>query len=69
MNLKKEFILYNSVIIFSHHGPEEWWSKNATIEDWFDEMVGIANIINKYAGIHIGDIRGKHVIFNSMYGL
>uniref|UniRef100_T1GW61 Chitin-binding type-2 domain-containing protein n=1 Tax=Megaselia scalaris TaxID=36166 RepID=T1GW61_MEGSC len=33
----------------THRGPEEWWSKNATIEDWFDEMVGQANIINKFA--------------------
>lgn len=32
----------------THRGPEEWWSSNATIEDWFDEMVGLANIINKY---------------------
>jgi len=43
-----------------HHGPEEWWSKNATIEDWFDEMVGIANIINKYAAVRIGDIKGRN---------
>ena len=31
----------------SHRGPEEWWGTNATIEDWFDEMVGQANIINR----------------------
>jgi hypothetical protein len=31
----------------THKGPEEWWGKNATIEDWFDEMVGQANIINR----------------------
>jgi len=43
-----------------HHGPEEWWSKNATIEDWFDEMVGIANIINKYAAVRISDIKGRN---------
>lgn len=28
----------------THRGPEEWWSKNATIEDWFDEMVGQGEI-------------------------
>jgi len=33
----------------THKGPEEWWGKNATIEDWFDEMVGQANIINRYS--------------------
>ena len=34
----------------SHRGPEEWWGTNATIEDWFDEMVGQANIINRSVG-------------------
>ena len=24
------------------------WGTNATIEDWFDEMVGQANIINRF---------------------
>jgi hypothetical protein len=42
-----------------HRGPEEWWSSNATIEDWFDEMVGQANIINQFAGVRMEDIRGK----------
>jgi hypothetical protein len=41
-----------------HRGPEEWWSSNATIEDWFDEMVGQANIINRFAGVRMEDIRG-----------
>ena len=36
-----------SVHSISHRGPEEWWGQNATIEDWFDEMVGQANIINR----------------------
>ena len=31
----------------THRTPESWWEKNATIEDWFDEMVGQANIINR----------------------
>ena len=35
----------------THKGPEEWWGKNATIEDWFDEMVGQANIINRLGTI------------------
>ncbi|XP_046434302.1 chitin deacetylase 1 [Neodiprion fabricii] len=47
----------------THRGPEEWWSKNATIEDWFDEMVGEANIIHKYAGVRIEEIRGLRVPF------
>lgn len=52
--------------LFRHRGPEEWWSKNATIEDWFDEMVGVANIIKKYAAVRIGDIKGKNLIINLM---
>jgi hypothetical protein len=24
----------------THRSPESWWDGNATIEDWFDEMVG-----------------------------
>lgn len=35
-----------------------WWSNNATIEDWFDEMVGQANIINRFANIRMEEIRG-----------
>ena len=35
----------------SHRGPEEWWGTNATIEDWFDEMVGQANIINRSVAV------------------
>jgi len=51
-------------LFIRHRGPEEWWSKNATIEDWFDEMVGIANIIKKYAAVRIGEIRGRNLIFS-----
>ncbi|PNF25120.1 hypothetical protein B7P43_G01988 [Cryptotermes secundus] len=47
----------------THRGPEEWWSSNATIEDWFDEMVGQANIINHFAGVRMEDIRGMRVPF------
>ena len=35
----------------THRGPEEWWGNNATINDWFEEMVGQANILNRYSGI------------------
>jgi len=49
-----------------HRGPKEWWSKNATIEDWFDEMVGIANIIKKYAAVRIDDIKGRNIVSNSI---
>lgn len=48
-------------LLLRHRGPEEWWSRNATIEDWFDEMVGVANIIKKYAAVRIGDIKGIRV--------
>ncbi|XP_026299909.1 uncharacterized protein LOC725391 isoform X3 [Apis mellifera] len=47
----------------THRGPEEWWSSNATIEDWFDEMVGLANIINKYAAVRLEDIKGLRAPF------
>ncbi|XP_078047142.1 chitin and LDLR binding deacetylase 3 [Augochlora pura] len=47
----------------THRGPEEWWSRNATIEDWFDEMVGVANIINKYAAVRLKDIKGLRAPF------
>ncbi|XP_014609086.1 PREDICTED: uncharacterized protein LOC106789421 [Polistes canadensis] len=47
----------------THRGPEEWWSRNATVEDWFDEMVGVANIINKYAAVRIEDIKGLRAPF------
>jgi len=56
----------NRRLFFRHRGPEEWWSKNATIEDWFDEMVGVANIIQKYAAVRIGDIKGRNLIFISI---
>lgn len=46
-----------------HRGPEEWWSRNATIEDWFDEMVGQANIVNKFANVRMEDLRGMRVPF------
>lgn len=46
-----------------HRQPENWWSTNATIEDWFDEMVGQANIINRFANVHMEDIRGIRVPF------
>ena len=49
----------------THRGPEEWWGTNATIEDWFDEMVGQANIINRFGGVDMEDIRGLRVPFLS----
>jgi len=47
----------------THRTPESWWEKNATIEDWFDEMVGQANIINRFGGVKMEDIRGLRVPF------
>lgn len=47
----------------SHRGPEDWWSNNATIEDWFDEMVGQANIIHRFGSVRLDEIRGMRVPF------
>ncbi|XP_063829548.1 chitin deacetylase 1 [Ostrinia nubilalis] len=46
--------------------PEEWWSKNATVEDWFDEMVGQANIINRFSRVRMEDFRGLRAPFLSV---
>ena len=51
----------SSKLTFLHFIPESWWEGNATIEDWFDEMVGQANIINRFGGIKMEDIRGIRV--------
>ena len=48
---------------YRHRAPEEWWSHNATIEEWFDEMVGQANIINKFSKVRLSDIKGLRVPF------
>ncbi|KAJ8981896.1 hypothetical protein NQ317_007288, partial [Molorchus minor] len=50
----------------SHRGPKDWWSLNATIVDWFDEMAGQANILNRFAKIRAEDIRGMRVPFLSV---
>jgi len=47
----------------THRGPEDWWKVNATIEDWFDEFVGEANIINKFANVRMEELRGMRVPF------
>ncbi|XP_074602962.1 chitin and LDLR binding deacetylase 3 [Brevipalpus obovatus] len=52
-----------SVHSITHRQPELWWTFNATIEDWFDEFAGMANIINKFAGIPLEEIRGTRVPF------
>ncbi len=46
----------------THKGPEEWWGKNATIEDWFDEMVGQANIINRYRQLNSKNVPLSRII-------
>lgn len=43
----------------SHRGPEDYWTQNATIEDWFDEFVGQANIINRFGGVRMEDLWGE----------
>ncbi|KAB0794026.1 hypothetical protein PPYR_13646 [Photinus pyralis] len=52
-----------SVHSITHRGPEDWWPYNATLEDWFDEMVGQANILNKFANIPLHELRGMRVPF------
>ncbi|CAH1116024.1 unnamed protein product, partial [Phaedon cochleariae] len=47
----------------THRGPEEWWAINATIEDWFDEMVGQANILNRFSKVRMDQIRGMRAPF------
>ncbi|XP_019761994.2 chitin deacetylase 1 [Dendroctonus ponderosae] len=47
----------------SHKLPEEWWAENATIEDWFDEMVGQANILNKFSTVRLTEIKGLRAPF------
>lgn len=50
-------------VFYRHRGPELWWSNNATIEDWFDEMVGQANIVNRFGNVRMEEIRGIRVPF------
>ncbi|XP_045537146.1 chitin deacetylase 1 [Papilio machaon] len=50
----------------THRGPEEWWARNATVEDWFDEMVGQANIINRFGKVWMEDFRGLRVPYLSV---
>ncbi|XP_050296707.1 chitin deacetylase 1 [Anthonomus grandis grandis] len=47
----------------THRFPEEWWSENATMENWFDEMVGQANIINKFSNVRLSEIKGLRAPF------
>ncbi|KAJ0174591.1 hypothetical protein K1T71_009699 [Dendrolimus kikuchii] len=56
-------IAINSI---THRGPDEWWSKNATVEDWFDEMVGQANVINRFGRVRMEDFRGMRVPYLSV---
>ncbi|XP_053610849.1 chitin deacetylase 1 isoform X1 [Plodia interpunctella] len=56
-------IAVNSITL---RGPEEWWSKNATVEDWFDEMVGQANVINRFGRVRMEDFRGMRVPYLSV---
>ncbi|XP_055386018.1 chitin deacetylase 1 [Condylostylus longicornis] len=50
----------------THRDSGTWWSYNATIEDWFDEMVGQANILNKFANIRMNEIRGMRVPYQKV---
>ncbi|XP_060521202.1 chitin deacetylase 1 [Cylas formicarius] len=47
----------------THKLPDKWWSDNATLEDWFDEMVGGANILHKFSKIRLSDIAGVRAPF------
>lgn len=55
--------MLNIFLFFRHRGPPEWWARNATLEDWFDEMVGQANIINQFSNIRMEELRGLKVPF------
>lgn len=55
--------LTNLLLMNSHRSPELWWTFNATMEDWFDEFAGMANIINRFAGIPLDELRGTRVPF------
>ena len=55
--------LYKYIFSFSHKQPELWWTFNATMEDWFDEFAGMANIVNRFAGIPLEELRGTRVPF------
>lgn len=50
-------------IVYRHRGPEDWWSMNATVEDWFDEMVGQANVINRFGRVRMEDFRSHNISF------
>ncbi|XP_017770424.1 PREDICTED: uncharacterized protein LOC108558124 [Nicrophorus vespilloides] len=50
----------------THRGPEDWWSLNATIEDYFDEMVGQANILHKFSKIRMSEMKGFRVPFQKV---
>ena len=64
VNAPKEIFqsLEQSTEYFSHRGPESFWSNNASIEDWFDEFVGQANIINRFGGIKMEDLWGELLV-------
>ncbi|XP_026462425.1 uncharacterized protein LOC113364159 [Ctenocephalides felis] len=47
----------------THRGPSDWWARNATIEDWFDEMVGGANIARRFSSVRSQEIRGTRAPF------
>jgi hypothetical protein len=40
----------------THRSPESWWENNATIEDWFDEMVGqVGSASSRLERFYIGE--------------
>ncbi|XP_044253775.1 chitin deacetylase 1 isoform X2 [Tribolium madens] len=47
----------------THRAEAHWWSRNASIEDWFDEMVGEANILHRFSGVRLSDLRGLRAPF------
>lgn len=47
---------------------ENWWAYNATLEDWFDEMIGEANILNRFSNVAASQIRGMRAPFLKIGG-
>lgn len=68
INKKANVTEETSFVFFSHRQPDFWWSQNATLEDWFDEMIGQANILNRFSNIRASEIRGMRAPFLKIGG-
>ena len=41
----------------THRTPTTWW-KNATYDEWNNEIAGLREILNKFAGIEASSVKG-----------